>query len=139
MCHARRHHQAPARRPVAPHDPGLRASDAERDDAVARLRDHASAGRLEVDELEQRLSAAYAARTHGELALLERDLPRVAAPRPVARAGIDEAWSAFVLVNALLVVIWAFTGAGYFWPGWVIASWGLALVLDGAPRRLWLR
>jgi hypothetical protein len=142
MCHARRHIQAPARRPVATHDPELRASDAEREDVIARLREHATAGRLDVDELEQRISAVYAARTHGELAVLERDLPRLALPRPVARAGAagaDDAWVAFALVNALLVAIWAFTGAGYFWPGWVIASWGLALVLEGAPRRLRLR
>jgi hypothetical protein len=28
------------------------------------------------------------------------------------------------------VVIWAATGAGYFWPGWVLAGWGLLLALD---------
>ena len=33
------------------------------------------------------------------------------------------------LVNALLVVIWAATGAGYFWPIWVIAGWGIGVVV----------
>lgn len=32
-------------------------------------------------------------------------------------------------VNALLVVIWAASGAGYFWPIWPIAGWGIALAL----------
>ena len=30
-------------------------------------------------------------------------------------------------VNLLLVVIWAASGAGYFWPIWVIAGWGVGL------------
>jgi fatty acid desaturase len=36
---------------------------------------------------------------------------------------------AYVVVNAFLVGIWAFTGAGYFWPGWVLAAWGLGMIL----------
>lgn len=36
---------------------------------------------------------------------------------------------AYVVINAFLIVIWAFSGAGYFWPGWVLAAWGLGLVL----------
>lgn len=35
----------------------------------------------------------------------------------------------YVLINGLLVLIWAITGAGYFWPIWVIAGWGVGLVL----------
>src|SRR5687768_15185246 len=85
MCHTRRHHDHAALRPAAPQDPGLRASDADREDAVTRLREHAATGRLDVEELEQRVSAAYAARTHGELAALQRIFPapraRTAAPR----------------------------------------------------------
>lgn len=30
----------------------------------------------------------------------------------------------YVVVNAFLVGVWAVTGFGYFWPGWVIAAWG---------------
>jgi hypothetical protein len=30
-------------------------------------------------------------------------------------------------VNLLLVVIWAASGGGYFWPIWVIAGWGIGL------------
>ena len=32
-------------------------------------------------------------------------------------------------VNILLVVIWAASGAGYFWPIWPIAGWGIGLAL----------
>ena len=37
---------------------------------------------------------------------------------------------AYVVVNAFLVGIWATTGRGYFWPGWVIGGWGLGVVLS---------
>jgi hypothetical protein len=33
----------------------------------------------------------------------------------------------YCAVNTLLVVIWAASGAGYFWPIWVIAGWGIGL------------
>lgn len=36
---------------------------------------------------------------------------------------------AYVVVNAFIVGIWAATGFGYFWPAWVLAAWGLGLVL----------
>lgn len=35
----------------------------------------------------------------------------------------------YLVVNAFLVGIWAATGAGYFWPGWVLGGWGAGLVL----------
>jgi hypothetical protein len=58
----------------------LRASDAEREQLVSTLRDHATAGRLTTDELEDRTAAAYAATTRGELVSLRHDLPEAAAP-----------------------------------------------------------
>jgi hypothetical protein len=36
----------------------------------------------------------------------------------------------YVIVNALLLVIWALTGAGFFWPGFAIAGWGIGLALN---------
>jgi 2TM domain len=36
---------------------------------------------------------------------------------------------AYVVVNAFLILIWAVTGAGYFWPVWVLGGWGIGLVL----------
>lgn len=54
----------------------LRASDADREAAVKQLQRGLSQGRLDVDEFDERVRAAYAARTLGELADLIRDLPR---------------------------------------------------------------
>ncbi|GAA2255476.1 hypothetical protein GCM10010145_24570 [Streptomyces ruber] len=54
---------------------GLRASDADRDQVVERLRDALAEGRLDMQEFEERLEATYAARTYGELAPITRDLP----------------------------------------------------------------
>jgi len=54
--------------------PELRASDADRERAVEVLRRAASDGQLTVDELEERIPCAYAARTRNELALLIADL-----------------------------------------------------------------
>jgi hypothetical protein len=37
---------------------------------------------------------------------------------------------AYLVINAFLVGIWAVSGFGSFWPGWVLAVWGVFLVLD---------
>ena len=37
---------------------------------------------------------------------------------------------AYVVINAVLIGIWALTGFGYFWPGWVLGIWGVLLLLD---------
>jgi len=34
---------------------------------------------------------------------------------------------AFVLVNSFIVLIWAATGSGFFWPVFPIAGWGIGL------------
>ena len=38
--------------------------------------------------------------------------------------------AAYVIVNAFLIVIWLASGHGYFWPGWVIAGWGIAVLAN---------
>jgi Domain of unknown function (DUF1707) len=55
--------------------PDLRASDADRERTVKHLRDHALAGRLTVEELDERCARAYAAVTMSQLAELVEDLP----------------------------------------------------------------
>jgi hypothetical protein len=60
----------------------LRASDADRERTVAALRHHAAAGRLTVEELDERSERAYAAKTLKELAELQADLPAVSLRRP---------------------------------------------------------
>ena len=37
---------------------------------------------------------------------------------------------AYLVINAGLIAAWAATGFGYFWPGWVLAAWGVFLLLD---------
>ncbi|WP_308315870.1 DUF1707 domain-containing protein [Streptomyces sp. CC228A] len=58
--------------------PEMRASDADREQVAERLREAAAEGRLEMTEFDERLDAAYRARTYGELAPLTRDLPPAA-------------------------------------------------------------
>src|SRR4051795_7924131 len=114
--------------------PTHRASDAEREEVAERLRDAAGAGRLEPDELEERLEAAYSARTVGELATLTADLPkRSPEPAPPAPAWRSEAVRArlasFIVANTICIGIWAASGAnGHFWPVWVLLGTGIALV-----------
>jgi hypothetical protein len=113
--------------------PDIRASDAERERTATLLRDHASEGRLDVDELDVRLQQAYAARTRGDLEVLTADLPPAAPARradpPAQRGwGLRERLGSYLGVMALLVVIWAVTGADYFWPMWPAIGWGIALL-----------
>lgn len=58
----------------------LRASDDERHRVVDLLGEHASAGRITLSELEERVGRAYAATTRAELAELTADLPTPAKP-----------------------------------------------------------
>lgn len=133
----RSHHRdaATARGDAFPAD-DLRASDAEREDVVSRLRDHAADGRLGTDELAARIDRAYAATTRRELASLVADVPQAARPRAGARAELRRHVRTYLAVMALLVVIWAVSGAGYFWPVWPALGWGIAVLGHaGSVRR----
>jgi hypothetical protein len=119
---------------VSEQQPALRASDAEREQVSRQLSEHAAAGRLTPDELDERLNAAYAARTHAELARLLEDLPGPPAPSPadhqreLARTRLAHGAGAAVITCALCVGIWAAAGAsGSFWPIWVILLSAIAL------------
>ena len=125
------------------HD-SLRASDADRDAVVDRLRDAAGEGRLEPYELEQRIEGALRARTYGDLEGLLADLPgdgRVRSQRagwrtnPVAQSAVlgagllVAATLALALVALVVVLVLA------------AAAWWIALVLfwlvcRGSRRRL---
>jgi hypothetical protein len=67
-------------------DAQLRASDADRDQAVAQLGNHHVAGRLDLEEFTDRVSRALASKTLDELDLLFRDLPATA-KAPVPQGG----------------------------------------------------
>jgi uncharacterized protein DUF1707 len=89
-------------RPAAPHPKELRASDADRERVADVLRKAAGDGRLNLEELNERLHDAYTARTYGELEPLTSDLPlspeeahpitapdrRIVGGEPTSRAGI---------------------------------------------------
>ncbi|MFI5762622.1 MULTISPECIES: DUF1707 SHOCT-like domain-containing protein [unclassified Streptomyces] len=75
---------APAPAPL----PELRASDADRERVVDRLRDAVAEGRLDMEEFEERLDAAYRSRTYAELEPLTRDLPALGATAPIAAAPV---------------------------------------------------
>lgn len=62
--------------------PALRASDADRERVVDLLRQAAGDGRLDVEELDERTSAAYATRTLAELETLTQDLVPAAGALP---------------------------------------------------------
>ena len=112
----------------------LRASDADRDAIAARLHRAAVEGRLEPDELEQRLHAALRARTYGELGRLVADLPR-----PLERRRIDTPLVLAVLLRVLVLVavvatvlvVFAVTAA--WWLIWMVL-WVALRARHGPPR-----
>jgi Domain of unknown function (DUF1707)/2TM domain len=111
-------------------EPQMRASDAERERVVERLRGHAAEGRLDLEELETRVDRALAATTAGELDELVRDLPADPPPRP-RRSRPRAEVRAYLGVQLMLVAIWALTGMGYFWPVWPMLGWGIPLMAKG--------
>jgi hypothetical protein len=134
--------------------PEHRAGDADRERVAALLREAHAEGRLDVDELSQRLDAAFRARTFGELAALHADLPPSAPPTrprsrppgsppasrpsagtPVARRdqGLRAAWAVWAVAVSVNVVVWALVSVSaadlvYFWPMWVAGPWGAVLL-----------
>jgi Domain of unknown function (DUF1707) len=122
-------------------DPALRIADADRERVAERLRRAAGEGRLAADELEERLEAAFGARTQADLTPLVADLPAErppTGPRGPLRSGRSRGRGelrAFAATSLLLVAIWALTGAGYFWPVWPILGWGLFVVGPPSPLR----
>jgi hypothetical protein len=127
----------------------LRAGNEDREKVVALLNSAFAEGRLDVTELDERVAAAYAAKTLGELAPLTADLPAPypAAPQRRAAAGLPAKqdphgpgpavrWApvtgalGLFLVN---VLIWAAVSLGtqnviYFWPVWTAIPLVFAVV-----------
>lgn len=122
----------------------LRASDRDRAQVAQILEEHFAAGRLTFDEVEQRIDGAYRSKTYGELRALLRDLPAVqpsAQPQPepglteqvrerVAKLppGMREQILHYASIMTVLIVIWAITGAGFFWPIFPLIALGIHLI-----------
>ncbi|WP_235967402.1 DUF1707 SHOCT-like domain-containing protein [Herbidospora solisilvae] len=124
----------------------MRASDADREKVAAALREHMVEGRLNAEEFGERLEAAYAAKTFGELRVLTRDLPDIdlkklpARPEPVkpqapgAPANLKAAWGGWLVVGginwAIWLILWISQGElVYPWPLWVMGPWGIGLLI----------
>jgi hypothetical protein len=131
----------------------MRASDADREQVVERLRTALQEGRLDLGEYDERMQQAYAAKTYADLDGLLTDLPVTSPPVPAATPvenrpkhpaaeWIVHEWQSWVPVAVVLTVIWAISGFGDYWPGWIIGIWAAALLwrtvnglMTGAPRR----
>lgn len=62
----------------------MRISDDDRHRVAEVLREAAGEGRLDLEELDQRLEATYAAKTYGDLVPITADLPALPGSTPVA-------------------------------------------------------
>jgi hypothetical protein len=115
-------------------EPGHRASDAEREAVAERLRDAAAEGRLDPDELGDRVEAAYKAQTVAELEPLTADLPPLPEPAPrrepvLRNEHVRRRLAGFITPNLICIGVWLASGAnGDFWPKWVLLVTGIALV-----------
>jgi hypothetical protein len=103
----------------------MRVGDAEREATAAELREHYASGRLTLEELNERLDKALAAKTRGDLDALMRDLPSA---RAGASAG-GPGWSAGSGGPGGPGGGWAGLGAGSSgqgssWTGPGSAGWG---------------
>ena len=115
------------------YDYDLRIGDAERDVAMAQLREHFVAGRLTFDELSERIDFALTAKTQRQIDRLMADLPRpprpsraaraepaVPAPAPDAGRFLVFAMLLFALATWILIMAWmsrySHMGGQYPWP-----------------------
>jgi len=117
----------------------LRASDADRQAVADRVRAAGADGRLDLTEVEQRLEAAYGARTYGELAPLTADLGPAPTQPPPRPGTWQRHWRDWAFLAVILNAIWAITSiaAGellFYWPIFPLGIWGavnLATMLFG--------
>jgi hypothetical protein len=111
----------------------LRASDADRDAVTERLRRAAVEGRLEPDELEERVGLALRARTYGDLGRLLSDLPGARAKRSGAPVALVLALRLLALVAVIAVVLVAVAFTAAWWIVWAV----LWLTLRGRHGPRW--
>jgi hypothetical protein len=129
----------------------IRVSDAERERALARLREHAATGRLSLEELDDRSDRILAARTRADLADALGDLPDLGSWAHRARhLSLQTHVLLYAAASLALLALWEGTraqdrgptdeGFGYWWPFWIIAVWGIVLLAHARralrrPRR----
>jgi hypothetical protein len=79
---------------------GVLASDAERERVALVLRDAAAEGRLTLEELSDRVAAAYSSRTSTELDALTGDLPKLATVTALPERRSHTRWVVAVMSGA---------------------------------------
>jgi DUF1707 SHOCT-like domain len=124
--------------------PGIRASDEDRSQTAATLGEHYAAGRLTLEEFQERLDQVYAPTTLDELDRLMTDLPgtdlgRVPersawGPVQVPAEGSALAWRSarrfWLAISVVAFVIWLLGGAsGGPWFLWAAVPLGLLMLL----------
>ncbi|MGH9047470.1 MAG: DUF1707 SHOCT-like domain-containing protein [Acidimicrobiales bacterium] len=94
-----------------PVDPNMRVSDAERDRVAEALSEHYSAGRLDANELKERLDKAIGAKTRGDLSGLMTDLPHTypTTPEPHRERRRVAVWVAVAIVICATAFPWQAT------------------------------
>lgn len=60
----------------------------------------------------------------------DEELMRLARKRAQEKVGFYTHLSVYIVVNALLVLVWWFTGDGFPWFIFVLAFWGIGLVAN---------
>lgn len=119
----------------------MRVADADREQLIDELREHAGAGRLTAEELEERVGAAYSATTRADVDALRADLPvssrsvalALSKRKGLLRRRLAQEAGGSVGVSALAVGVWLLTGGhhhGDFWPAWVIGVTMLPVIRD---------
>jgi hypothetical protein len=98
-----------------PQDRSLRAADADRESVAELLREQHLAGRLDTDELQERLDRVFAAKTYAELDAVVVDLP-VRPSRPASRSGVlRRSPVALLPLVAVLIVALALSHGHLIW------------------------
>jgi hypothetical protein len=121
----------------------MRTSDQEREQIAEILRAAMTEGRLNLEEGEERLASAYAAKYRDELGPLTADLPdggrRALADTPQARLATRRhlrRHTSFVVLTALFLTgLWVLSGAHFFWPAFPLVFLVMGLVRHARWRR----
>ena len=106
----------------------LRVSEADREDASARLAEHYSTGRLSDDDYYERLDAVWSAKVRADLEMLFTDLPRSTPQQPqVVRRPRRGRPRVLPLVACFLLVAIGLMVMGVPW--WVFAAIAVGALL----------
>ncbi|GIF12292.1 uncharacterized protein DUF1707 [Actinoplanes teichomyceticus] len=137
----------------------MRAGDSDRQRVADQLKFALDEGRLDLNEYDERVQRAYAARTYGDLDGLLDDLPGAVPPqrariephaaqpvpapgRPGGHGGGRHTFTSAVAAFVICTLVWAITvvttgHAYYFWPAWVlipVVVTGIGAVADRGRR-----